>query len=201
MASTTQCWSSPRDGHHGGGALRGALLVSLLLGLVGACTRNTGDFGFSIIRVDTRWAQGALHVAVQQKLILSDEAKEALVHGVPLVFQTQVRVDSREPEEELLNDSRIFEIRYLPLSERYQLSTSPPLQVRTFPRLRHALADLATVEFTFNGLALPVPEMELQVRSQLDKHLMPPPMRLPVWFSSQWDHDSGWTVWPIGNQP
>jgi hypothetical protein len=167
--------------------------VALLVG----CAPGSGDFGFAIHRVDTRRDQDSLHVVVQQKLTLSDEARDALNHGVPLVFQTQVTVRDRISHEELQQDHRTFEIRYLPLSERYQLSSSPPLQVRTFPRLRHALGEIDTVEFTFDALGAAPAEMELRVRSLLDKSLIPPPMRLPVWFSAQWDHDSGWSVWPV----
>lgn len=189
MASITRSCVKPRHDR-----VRGMVLWAALLA---GCAPGSGDFGFVIDRVDTRWDHESLRVAVGQKLILSDEAKDALNHGVPLVFQTQVRLRNRVSGEELQQDHRTFEIRYLPLSERYQLSASPPLQVRTFPRLRHALGEVAAVEFTFAGLRTAPADLELRARSQLDKSQMPPPMRLPVWFSAEWDHDSGWTVWPV----
>ncbi|MGH8034648.1 MAG: DUF4390 domain-containing protein, partial [Lysobacterales bacterium] len=172
--------------------------LACLLALLAGCSPAESNFGFSVTRVECRFSGESLHVAVQQQLILSNEAKEALIHGVPLVFQTRVMVRARRSHEELQQDNRVFEIRYLPLSERYQLSASPPLEVHTFPRLRHALGELTTVEFTFANLQMPPADMELRVRSQLDKRQTPPPMRLPVWFSAQWNHDSGWTSWPLG---
>ncbi|MCH8228575.1 MAG: DUF4390 domain-containing protein, partial [Proteobacteria bacterium] len=41
---------------------------------------------------------------------------------------------------------------------------------------------------------------ELLARTHLDHKKMPPPMRLPMLFSAQWQHDSDWTVWPVGNE-
>jgi hypothetical protein len=34
-------------------------------------------------------------------------------------------------------------------------------------------------------------------RTRLDQQKMPPPMRLPMLFSAEWNHDSDWTTWPV----
>jgi Domain of unknown function (DUF4390) len=172
-------------------------LTGLLLLLLTGCSPDEAEFGFTIEQLETRYSGDALHIVVHQKLMLSEEAKQALNHGVPLVFQTQATVRAAGSRRDLETASKVFEIRYLPLSNRYQLSSSQPLQVRTFPRLRHALAGLATVDFTFPGMPLPESSLQMRVRSQLEKRHMPPPMRLPVWFSAQWRHDSGWQSWPL----
>lgn len=189
MAFTTRSCAKRPDARRG--------LAGLLVLLLAGCSTDKTEFGFTIEQLETRYSGDALHIVVHQKLILSEEAKRALNHGVPLVFQTRTAVRATGSRRDLETASKAFEIRYLPLSNRYQLSSSQPLQVRTFPRLRHALADLATVDFTFPGMQLPESGLQMRVRSQLEKRHMPPPMRLPVWFSAQWRHDSGWHSWPL----
>ena len=89
----------------------------------------------------------------------------------------------------------------MPLSERFQLTGPEQEDTRTFPRLRHALADLGRLQLSFETGVLPSGEYELLARSFLDKRKMPPPMRLPVMFSQQWDHESDWTSWPLEVEP
>ena len=64
-----------------------------------------------------------------------------------------------------------------------------------------ALADLADLEVRFETGALPSGEYELLARSFLDKQKMPPPMRLPVMFSSRWKHESAWSSSQLEIEP
>jgi len=171
--------------------------VVIALFLLTACSAEQEDFGISIQSISTRHADRSLRVVVHQKLTLSPEAKRALDHGVPLVFKTQVTVRDTIARTELEQASEEIELSYLPLSDRYQLFLASTQHARTFPRLRHALAEVDTLEFTLPFSVKDAANLELRVRSRLDKSSMPPPMRLPAWFSSQWRHDSGWTRWPL----
>ena len=166
-------------------ARSGAVLALLLV----ACSPAPRDFGFSLDGIESHTTAGTLEVVVHQKLVLSREARNALDHGVPLAIQTELALRHVGSRDDIRQIHRNFEIHYLPLSDRYQLTTIQPFRVSTFPRLRHVLAELATVKFTG--------KLELRVRSFLDKQRMPPPMRLPMLFSSQWQHDSGWRTWPL----
>ena len=38
---------------------------------------------------------------------------------------------------------------------------------------------------------------KLRTRLRLDESRLPAPMRLPTWFSAQWQHDSEWSTWPF----
>jgi len=176
---------------------RSRLTLALALLLTAGCSHAQTDFGFSLVRVETQPTADALNVAVHQKLVLSREARNALNHGVPLAIQTELELRQPGSGHGTRQEHRSFEIRYLPLSERYQLTTVQPFSVATFPRLRHVLAELDTVKFTLPLKPAAAGVLELRVRSFLDKRHMPPPMRLPVWFSSQWRHDSGWRTWPV----
>ena len=116
---------------------------------------------------------------------------------MPLTVEIEVILRDTSSQNRVGSDTAFYEIRYLPLSEFYQVSGLQDDEVMTFPRLRHALAELATLELSFDTGALPSGQYELLARSRLDKSRMPPPMRLPALFSGQWQHDSAWTSWPV----
>ncbi len=176
-----------------------ARLFLFTLVLIAGCTRPTDDRHFQLRQVDTNWSNGQLIVTVHQKLKLSNEAKEALDHGVPLTLQLELVIRQTGSRTQLKKNIYSYEIRYLPLIEDYQLTQSGEDEIRTFPRLRHLLAELSTVEQSFSKADLPQGSYELMARTRLDQKKMPPPMRLPMLFSAQWRHDSNWTLWPVGN--
>jgi hypothetical protein len=174
------------------------IIIPVSLILV-ACAEDKTNFGIHLVAVETRTTRGMFIISIHQDLILSREARNALRHGVPLTIQTELVLRDSGSNRKLKQTQQEFEIRFLPLSDRYQLTSSERQKVSTYPRLRHALAELATVEFSFPGSEMTVDDMEIRARSFLQKQRMPPPMRLPAWFSSQWRHDSGWVSWPISS--
>lgn len=176
---------------------RGFLLA---LVLATGCARQAGDNHFELEQVDTNWSGSQLHVTVHQKLTLSSEAREALVHGVPLTVQLELLIRHNGTRTALEENVYRYEIRYLPLIRHYQLTLPGAVEIKTFPRLRHLLAHLSTLEQSFSTGNLAEGSFELLARIHLDHKKMPPPMRLPMLFSAQWRHDSDWTIWPVGNE-
>lgn len=165
--------------------------------LLSAC--GAGDSGgrFEVSEVAAAWSSGRLEVRCEQQLSLGSEARAALEHGVPLTIEVELLLRDSSSQTRVGSDTARYEIRYLPLSERYQLSTADGELLRTYPRLRHALAELARVDLSLTTGALPTGDYELLVRSRLSRNHLPPPMRLPALLSAQWDHDSDWTSWPV----
>jgi hypothetical protein len=174
--------------------------LALTLVLIAGCVQQADDRHFELGQVDTHWSNGQLDVTVHQKLMLSSEAREALVHGVPLTLQLELIVRHSGSRTPVKKNTYSYEIRYLPLTSHYQLTRPDTLEIRTFPRLRHLLAELSTVKHSFSRNDLPEGSYDLMARTHLDQKKMPPPMRLPMLFSAQWRHDSDWTVWPVGNE-
>jgi hypothetical protein len=175
-------------------------IILLIFVLLAGCTRPADDRYFELGEVDTNWSNGRLNVTVHQKLTLSSEAREALVHGVPLTVQLELLIrqtGSRNPVKENIYN---YEIRYLPLINHYQLTQPGAAEIRSFPRLRHLLAELSTVKQSFSKGDLPEGSYELMARTHLDQKKMPPPMRLPMLFSTKWRHDSDWTIWPVESE-
>ena len=142
-----------------------------------------------------------MEVRFEQALALSAEARDALVHGVPLTLAVELVLREARTQTRVKKQRSLYEIRYLPLSEHYQLSIIDQDERLTFPRLRHALAELGSLRMSVETGALPQGDYELLVRSFLDKQKMPPPMRLPVLFASRWNHESAWTTWPMSIEP
>jgi hypothetical protein len=177
-----------------------ALLLVAALALAG-CSDPAADGRFELNHVEAKWANGWMEVNCDQRLSLSNEARNALIHGVPLTVQLELLLRDTASQTRIGNQTSRFEIRYLPLSDHYQLSDSGSNSIRTFPRLRHVLAELSSLDLSFETGVLPAGDYELLARTRLDQRAMPPPMRLPVLLSSRWRHDSSWSSWPLEIEP
>lgn len=171
-------------------------LLLLLLGL-GGCERQPAAGPFEITGLTARWANGRVEISCEQRLQLSASAREALQHGVPLTIETQLILRDESGRTRAAETYRYFELRYLPLSEHYRVSDRAAQEVRTFPRLRHALAALSHLNVTIDVGALPTGEYQILARTRLDHRDMPPPMRLPALFDPNWQHASLWVSSPL----
>ena len=173
----------------------------LALGLCSACGAPAEQARFRIESLAATWSNGEIDVHIEQRIDLDEEARDALRHSVPLTITLELVLRGAASRSRLHRQQRHYEIRYLPLSERWQLRDGDDGPTRTFPRLRHVLTDLRRVDISLETGALPGGEYELLARCYLDQQRMPPPMRLPALFQERWDHASGWTVWPLDIEP
>ena len=175
------------------------LFVSLfsLAVLLCACAQPGGDYGFRIQEVLLSPGYQEIAARYRQDLRLSQDAVEALEHGVPLTIQLQMELRDANTLTLLADESRRFVIRYRPLVQRYELSGPGEDNPRTFPRLRHVLKDLADVDLDLKTGPLVPGRYEFRARTRLENTRLPAPMRLPARFSDQWQHDSEWSTWPF----
>lgn len=171
-----------------------ASLISSALLLTG-CVQAEGDYGFRIRHVEVAVAKRKLNTRFDQRLSFSDQARDALVHGVPLTVEVEVELRDATSLTLLYDDSRRFEIRYQPMLEDYLLRRLDGGQDQTFPRLRHALNALNRMDLDFDTGPLAPGQYELRTRTYVDLARLPAPMRLPARFSPQWQHDSKWSTW------
>ncbi len=170
-------------------------IVALLL--AGCGKQETVDYGFSIRNVDISHSYQSLSVHLQQKLELSQQAREALEHGVMLTISLEMELRNDNDMIVVRRHVRRFSLSYLPLSKRYQLSEEETGKLQTWLRLRHLLASFDNLNVQLATGPLPKGSYELRTRVRLDKGRLPSPMQLPAWLSSQWQHDSEWSVWPF----
>jgi len=194
------CVSNPDGFHHAVSDGRLAAILVFILALT-ACSGQDSAGRFELSQVDADWQNGRLDVRFEQRLKLSEEARNALDHGVPLTVEVELILRDSSSQTRVGSTVGNYEIRYLPLSEHYQVASLEEGMVKTFPRLRHVLAELARLELSVETGAIPAGDYELLARSHLDHNRMPPPMRLPALFSSEWNHDSTWTAWPLAINP
>ena len=175
-----------------------ASLLSVFLLFLAACGQEAEvDYGFTINKVSVNRAYQALSVNLQQDLVLSQQAREALEHGVTLTIMLEMELRNDNNMIVMRRDARRYRLSYLPLSERYQLSEEDSGELHSFPRLRHLLAEINVLDVQLATGPLPPGSYELRTRIRLDESQLPAPMQLPAWLSSQWQHDSEWSVWPF----
>jgi len=175
-----------------------ASLLSIAVFILAGCgQREALDYAFVIKNVTVQPVYQSLDVHLQQELGLSSQAREALEHGVTLTIRLEMELRSDSHMIVSRRDARLFQLRYLPLIERFQLSVDDTGELRTFSRLRHMLAAMGDFTVQFSTGPLPSGRYELRTRISLDEGRLPTPMQLPAWFSSQWRHDSEWSVWPF----
>jgi hypothetical protein len=175
-----------------------ASLLSVTVLLLVACSgQESADYGFVIHDVAVSNAYQSLDVRVRQDLVLSAEAREALEHGVVLTIMLELELHNDNRLMVVREDSRQYQLRYLPLSERYQLAGLEEHDIQVFSRLRHALAEIGNVNVKLATGPLLPGSYELRTRVSVDKARLPTPMQLPAWFSPEWRHDSEWSVWPF----
>jgi hypothetical protein len=169
----------------------------MLLCLAGCDRPATAAYGFSINDVRVLAAYQSLNVNVRQALELSEQAREALEHGVMLSISLELELRNNANLIVAQQTIRRYQLRYLPLNERYQLTDEHAGELRLFSRLRHLYAALGDLDIRLVTGPLPSGGYELRTRVRLDESRLPAPMRLPTWFSAQWQHDSEWSTWPF----
>lgn len=177
------------------------MVFSILL-CAGCSPDSSDDFGLELLEPEVTWRDQRLVVATALGLELSEAAREALDHGIPLVVTIQARISrvhgyfARGRE----TVTRSVELRYLPLSRHYQLTLLDTGEQRSFPRLWMLVDALERpLELDTGRVRADLVEgaWQAQVRAYLDIGELPSPMQLPAWFSSQWRLSSAWTTWRI----
>jgi len=170
-------------------------LVLLATIFIAGCEQEMLGYGFVIKDVVVTRGYQALAIRVQQDLNLSRQAREALQHGVTLTISLDMELRNDSNMIVVRREARRFQVRYLPLLEHYQLRDQESGKLQAFTRLRHVLTTMGNLNVRVSTGPLPSGSYKLRTRIRLDESLLPAPMQLPALFSSQWQHDSEWSVW------
>lgn len=169
-----------------------------MLLLAGAgCEAEGPPYGFEMVTVSLAPGRETVHAQTSQRMRLSGLAQQALKNGIPLFIDVVTEVRDAGGGDVYAKRGLRQEIRYLPLSERYQIQTGDNGETRTYPRLRHVLAELSRVQVDLETGPLPPGPYEFRVRVRLDRTSLPAPMQLPALLLGNWRHDTGWSAWPF----
>lgn len=166
-----------------------------MLALAGCNDRNS--VRFTTQQVSIQPGNGSLRIHLQQNLKLSQRANSAVRNGVPVILELSLELRDSNALTLIAADSYRYEIRYLPMSERYQLRDTGRESVRSYPRLRHVLRELADLQLAMETPTLAAGTYEIRTRLRLDRASLPAPVQLPSMIFRAWRHDTNWSQWPF----
>ena len=176
-------------------ALVACLLACLLVGCGALAQQEPGSLSVRAAHMAGTADAPVLELALDCRL--SGPMQDALDHGIPLTFR--VRVDAARWRF-LPSDARAeqrIELRYFPLSRRYQLrDLDAGADVRSFATPAYLLAGL-------NSLRLPLPAKfttlprgaTVRVDAALETGALPGALRLPALFEPAWQLSSAEYAW------
>lgn len=155
-------------------------------------------YGLQVRAVRLTTVNDIVNVTAALDLELSDDAREALEHGVDLVFEIDSELRQRR---RWIWDTRLARIRRHLVLQRHALSRQYVVdqpesgQRRVFTRLDRALAALGEVgpwPLVDRRLLDPGGRYVVRVRARLDREALPGPLQLIAWVTPGWRLSSGW---------
>jgi len=186
-----------------GASRRMAMVLLLALVCCFPVQVAAGDSGiFQLEDADT-WRTGdGDYLGAQFDIELSSGAAEAVMNGVPLVFELQVQVvkthtwiwDTVDIEITLYR-----QLQFHALSESYLVKDMSTGTQGNYHRLEDALRAAGKIQnllLTEKRLD-PGLNYEIRLRGSLDIESLPTPVRLIAYVSSAWDMVSKWHSWPL----
>lgn len=181
------------------------LLASMLLLLLFHSSANAAIFSVNYPRVHKIGNAYVLNAQIDYPL--TPRVIEALENGVPVTFFQEFELIESIPllgnfwkwETLLWQTTLNYELSYHALSEKYLLISLDTDDQRSFTSLESALSTLGKIV----NLSLPPKytntgkQLVLRIRSGLDLHALPTPMRPGALLSSKWQLTSPWVnaVW------
>lgn len=172
-----------------------ALLSACLIYLAAFYDRSPSKFTVnSLISSKT---DSSITAFSQIDLRLSSEVTEAINNGVPIYilvqhgfpknsfFKTTVRQKQQHK----------FRLERHALSDKYILSALDDNQLQNFDSISSALTYLGqSFKMVLNTTTK---QDKVAIRAYVDLKQLPSALRLRHFFSNDWRHDSGWSIWPL----
>ncbi len=143
-------------------------------------------------------------VNAEMRYPLTSRVIEAIDNSVPITFLQQLELINSisilgkywQWQETVWTTELRYELRYHALTQQYVLLSLDTLHRRNFPTLKSALHALGRV----HNLSLPPEHLSeaegliLHLRTGLDLHALPTPMRPGALISSKWQLTSPWVA-------
>jgi Domain of unknown function (DUF4390) len=126
---------------------------------------------------------------------LSGPMQDALDHGIPITLRIDVRAGGWVHP---IAATRRIELRYFPLSRRYQLRENGVDDVRSFATPSYLIAALGSLRVGLPATFADLPaSTSLRVSASIDPAALPGALRLPALFEPAWrlaSRDFAWTA-------
>jgi hypothetical protein len=179
-------------------------LLPLFLGLGWLlCPPVFGASGFVVANAVTRLEEQTYLLDVQVDYGFSETALAALDNGVPLTLEMRVQVRRKGAwiwESNLVEQRRLYTIRYRPLPELYQVARLPEGPKQSFVTRAAAITALGEVHdlpLLDKSRLDPDERYLVRVKVSLDVEALPLPLRPLAYLKPSWDLSSGWSLWPL----
>lgn len=126
---------------------------------------------------------------------LNGPISDALEHGIPITLE--VRLQARSVGG-LLRDHRQVELRYFPLTRRYQLRDTSSGELRSFPAYGYLTDALAALHLPLPARFANLPAgTRLSLDVGLDNAALPGALRLPAMLEPAWRLTAPEYVWTV----
>ena len=135
-------------------------------------------------------------------LDLGPEPAKALVNGIPLTINLNVLLVKESAWPWHINAAEWqypFRIQYHALSNRYTLLQPVGGKFQAFSSLYEMLSSIKQVTLQ-EQIPIGVNQTDpifIQVQLELDRRLLPGPLKLAALFLPSWQLDSGWQQWQV----
>ena len=160
--------------------------------------------GYFEVRSASTEVVGGVHTLdARLQLVLSNEALDALSSGVPLTIELQVQVIRTRRLYLDAVDAELavrYELEYRPLSQRYLVRNLNSGDQDSFATLYSALNNLGRVQglpVIDDSLLVPNRPYRFRLRAMLNTQQYPAPLRLLLFWRSEWQLQSEWIEWPL----
>ncbi len=177
------------------------IIILLANSLLFPGSAQTAIPGIEINYVNCDLNEGFYMLDAGMRVELSEESKKALVHGIPLRIDIEIKVIEKRKwlwDKTLLSRMIVFRLSYQPLTSYYIVTNISNGRRQQFSNLDDVLnylgeiRDYKLVEFEqipqdnhYTGL----------FRAKLNIQSLPTPLRPLAYISSQWHLSSPWYEW------
>ena len=134
---------------------------------------------------------------------LTEEANEALLHGIPLQIHTkfQLRLKRNWLWDKTISEKVVVvKLEHMPLTNNFLTININTGLRNSYSNLEAALNHINTISGLelFDQALLQVENSYIaRIKTYLDIGSLPPPLRPQAYFSSEWDLSSEWFEWNV----
>ena len=174
------------------------LAVSLILTcLLGGCDALREQTPGSLQVREAQLVSGAdgMRLEVNLDCRFNGPINDALEHGIPITLGIRLRAQG---DRVTLEDQRQVELRYFPLTRRYQLRDTGSDSVRSFAASGYLTDALAALRLALPPTFAGLPDgTRLRLDVELDHSALPGALRLPAMLEPAWRLSAPEFAWTV----
>jgi hypothetical protein len=178
-----------------------SIIVFMLVFLTASASAKTNAIQVNYLNVIE--LNNELRLDAEIAYELNSEVREALINGIPLIFQVEVQVVYLQNwfwDKVIATAVKTHLLKYHILSKQYLLENLETGESDSFPDLESVLKQQGRVSAMHISKADYLNLQQtyvVKVRSQLLTSKLPLPLRMKSYFSPKWRLDSGWYKWQL----